>query len=166
MEALDREEDDNFGPDDHLQRVLGEERSGRVRCRPGKTIAPTTYWGTSSSSSSQTTQTETIKALIEERERNKSFKEQVLKALEALTPSVPEGSAAAFNTCVSTIRSFVVPQSTSYSQQGDGGDNDDDIDRGDEGGDGDDDDHGDDGAELGDDEPGDDSDGDVDPLHF
>ena len=188
MEALDREEDDNLGPGDHLQRVLGHERSGRVRCRPGKNIAPTKYWITSPASHIPSTSElaahaeaararsqaeETIKVLMEERDRHKRANEELIKALSVITPSLPTDHAAMFDSCLSNMRSIYEPPSTSGGQhdEGDGGDDIDGNDRGDDGGD---DDDGVDGSLDGDDDSagdsgdddGDDIEGDMDPLHY
>ena len=175
MEALDGEEDDNLGPDDHLHRVLGNEHGGRVRCRPGKNIVPTRYWGTSSASHTPDSEVakarfeaaEAMRAMKEERERNKSLNDKLVKALSALCPSLPADTATVFDDFMSSVRSVYGTPTNSGGQDGDGaaadggdgiegGEGSDDMDDGDGN-------HDSDGYHDGD--SGDDE-RDVDPLHF
>ena len=146
METLDAEEDDNLGSNDHLSQVLGGEHSGRVRCRPGKNIVPTRYWGTSSASqlssnSDSAAHAEAVRArseaaevkkmMMEERERNQQERErqrraneEFIKAMRALQCTLPPENAKALDACLLTMSSVYDAPSGSRGQdvRGDGDD--------------------------------------------
>ena len=84
LENLSSQEEDNYGPHDHLSKVLGPEHPGRVRCY-GRGVTPTQLWPSSSTShdtsSAYATQLQDAVARAERAEtvaRNTSSQMQVL----------------------------------------------------------------------------------------
>ena len=103
-------EADNFGPNDHLHQVLGDEHPGRVRCRSGKRNVPSRYWSSDSatSSGSNSISQDQLRHAIEQvekkfKEREDRMSQRILKAMSSAFSSLPPESAEA---CFATMRSI------------------------------------------------------------